>query len=260
MSELAEDRVYEGTTSTTEVIVAAGVGLVSVEVSDGRVGGFGLLERCRPRDITSASVVTVATDEDVLLRTDEGFHPTGFGLADAVGYKDGTPVAAGPDGRIAILEDDVWHTIGTLEPPVHAISGDLVGTDTGAHRILNNYGLEYTGLRDVRDVAAATDPLAATAEGIYAYTSDWNRVLTGDFRVVSSTSNSMAHAATTTDAFERQQDTWVQADMPTDGALVDVDYGDCPYAVTADGVFLTGDEEWRGHPLGLSNVVGLAVA
>ena len=95
-------RVYADREGSTTAFVAAGAGVVRVEVAGDIVGEFGLERRCDARDVAAAGGhVAVATAEDVLVRTGDGLEPTGFGPADAVDYHD-------DDGRLAgaVFADD----------------------------------------------------------------------------------------------------------------------------------------------------------
>ncbi|ELK49809.1 hypothetical protein D320_18192, partial [Haloferax sp. BAB-2207] len=63
-----EKRVYADKSGKQTAYVAAGVGVVTVDVSDDLVGGFRIDRRCTALDAAgSPGEVVVATDEDVLL-------------------------------------------------------------------------------------------------------------------------------------------------------------------------------------------------
>jgi len=257
MDDVAEKRVFEDRAGRTDLVVAGSVGVLDVAVAADRLGRFGIAHRCAPVDVAaSAGSVAVATEEDVLLRnaSAEVFESTGFGPAVAVAYDD-APVAAGPDGRIAAWRDGGWAEIGRIDTVVRAIDPPLLAATDGVYRLPN---LDYVGLDDAYDVAPA-GPLAATDEGLYSLGNGWMDELDGSFRVVA-TEAGRAHAATPDDLYEREAGTWSVASAPTDDPVVDVAYGDCPYAVTADGSLLAhGAEGWRAHQLGVDGVVGCAV-
>lgn len=259
MSDMAEDRVYEGDAPTTPVYVAARVGIVRVETVSARVGEFGLVRRCTPRDVASGPAIAVATDEDVIVGGEDGFEPTGFGDSIAVGFRGDAIVAAGPEGRIATLAEGAWHEVDVVEPPANAVDGDLVATDEAVYRVEDGYELTHEGLRAVRDVASTGQPLAATRDGLYTHRDAWERILEGSFTVAASSPDGVAHAATRTGLFVRGPDQWAEVELPVDEPVVDLDYGDDPVAVTGDGVLLLGDDQWRGHALGVPDVVGVAV-
>lgn len=255
MSSIDEKRVYDEKRGATEVFVATGTGLARVEVSDDLVGRFGLVERCTARDVAAfGDGVAVATDGDVLVGR-ETLSGTGFGPAAAVGTADGDLVAAG-EGRVARRRDGEWVAVGDLTD-VRAIDGDLLAAAGGVYRL---EGLTHAGLEDARDVAAAGVPLAATADGLYRLGNGWMAELGGSFRVAASDGR-RAHAATADALYERDPGgtEWARRDVPADGAVVDVGYGERVYAVTDDGTFLVAsDDGWRTQSLGLPGVAALA--
>lgn len=254
MEDIAAKRVYDDDGDATTVVIAAALGVVTVRVSGGRVGEFGIDHRCSPRDVAAVDGrVAVATEDDVLLGPPDDLAATGFGPAAAVGG-DGAPIAAAPDGRVARL-DDGWTERGSVDATVRAIDGDLLATGDGVYRLGDD--LAYAGLDDVRDVAAA-GPLAATDGGLYALGNGWMDVREGAFRVVAA-DGERAHAATSGALYERADGAWETVELPTEASVVDVDHGACPYAVTADGTLLADPGEWRAHPLGLGDAVGIAV-
>lgn len=258
MGDVAEKRVFDDRTGKTNMVVAADVGILHVEVAGDRLGRFGLAHRCVPTDVAaSAGHVAVATDEDVLYRGpgDETLEPTEFGPAVAVGFADG-PVAAGPDGTVSAWSAGSWAEIGSIDAEVRALDPPLVAVADGLYRLPD---LDSVGLDDVYDVAAA-GPLAATAGGLYSLGNGWMDELDGAFRVVG-VGPDRAHAATEDTVFEREDGSWHEATVPpTDAPVVDVAYGDCPYAVTVDGTLLAyGPDGWRAHLLGVDGVVGCAV-
>lgn len=258
MGDVEEKRVFDERTGKTDMVVAADVGVLHVEVAADRLGRFGVTHRCTPTDVAaSAGHVAVATDEDVLHHgpDDDAFEQTGFGPAVAVGFADG-PVAAGPGGTVSAWSAGSWAEIGSIDADVRAIDPPLLAAADGVYRLP---GLDAVGLDDAYDVAAA-GPLAATAAGLYSLGNGWMDELDGAFRVVG-VGPDWAHAATGDAVFERADGSWGEASIPPTGApVVDVAYGDCPYAVTADGTLLAhGPDGWRAHLLGVEGVVGCAV-
>lgn len=256
MDTIEEKRVYGDRTGSVVVFIAAEIGLVAVSVAGDRVGEFGLVHACTPRAIAGMSGrLVVATDDDVLI--DESFTPTEFGPATAVGFIDGHPVAAAPDGRVCRLNDT--HEEVAVVPRATAIDGELVGTPDGVYRI--GATPVNVGLTEVRDVAAAGVPLAATAAGLYTLGNGWMDVLPGDFHVVTQAEHDdRAHAATTDGFFERTSTGWQARDLPVDGRVVGVAYDDATYAVTADGVLLAqATDQWTRTDLGVRAVRGIAV-
>lgn len=269
MDDVAEKRVYDDRAGKTDLVVAADVGVVGVEVAGDRLGRFGVVHRCDPTDVAAAAGrVAVATGEDLLLRDsgDDAFRATGFGPAVAVGFDGHAPVAAAPDGRVARFESgsdatdagggpNAWTDLGRLETEVRSIDGRLLAAADGVYRLP---GLSYAGLDDAWDVATA-GPLAATGGGLYSLGNGWMDELAGAFRVAA-TDGDRAHAAARDAFFERASNGWREVTLPDAGPVVDVAYGDAVYAVTADGLLLAeAGDGWRSHPLGVDGVVGCAV-
>jgi hypothetical protein len=269
MSDMAEDRVYEEDAGAREVFVAAGIGVVAVSVSADRIGRFGVARRCSPRDVAAGDgLVAVATGEDVLVRQveseagdgDETFSRTGFGPAEAVGIRDGSILAAGNGGEIAVASEGAWTTIGRVGGNVAAIDGSLIATDAGLYRIEADGSAERVrvgGFEVVNDVAAA-GPFVATDAGLYALREEWQWELEGPCRAVSAASPDRAHAAGR-GLYTCRDGDWTAVRTGGSEEVVDVATGERGYAVTEEGTLLVGPE-WRSRALGLSDVVGIAVA
>lgn len=271
---LDEKRVHGERRGATRAVVASGLGLATVQVSDDQIGRFGLAHRCVARDVASDGRLGVATDDRVLVGNVEVLEATAFGPAVAVGFATTAPppsddglVAAGPNGRIARRADGQWVEVGAVDAPARGIDGDLLAAADGVYRIGDD--LEDLGLGDVRDVAA-DGPYAATADGIHRRSADgWITERDGDATVVAS-DGERAHAVVDGTLLERVEGTgdgpsWVDADCPED-EVVAVAYADATYAVTADGRFLVdaptakdGAAGWRSRSLGLDDVDALAV-
>jgi hypothetical protein len=259
---LSEKRMYGEKRPETHAYVASGLGVTRVETAGGQVGRFSLDERCTARDVAgSTGEVAVATDEDVLVTIDDGFAPTGFGPATAVGYDDEGLLAAGED-RIARYADGEWTTLGTVAD-VRAIDDGLLGADGGVYALPD---LDRLGLADVTDVAPG---YAATTAGLYERDGDaWTEVRTGGHRAVAS-DGERVHAAADDGLFELIDGAWERCALPVDERVVDVVHGDDTYAVTEAGTFLVaadpeatadGRGGWRQRSLGVPGVVGVAVA
>ena len=268
MSDMTEDRVYGNDAGTTEVFVAAGIGVVSVSVSADRIGRFGVTRRCSPRDIAGGDGrLAVAAEEDVLVRQEGEFVRTGFGSAVAVGVHGGAVLAADPDGRVARRAGGKWSTLATLDASVRAIDGPLLATDRGVHRIGgdgdgNDDGdvIRPAGLEAVNDVAAR-GPYAATDEGLYTLGNGWMAEIEGQFGTVAA-SREHAYAAGSPRAgdaglHERRDGGWRPVDLPIDGAVADV-VGGRGYAITERGTLLSAPD-WRSRSLGVRGVVGIAI-
>jgi hypothetical protein len=280
MHSIEEKRVYGDREGAITAYVASAIGVVRVRVAGDTVGEFGLHERCDARDVAaSGDAVAVATDEDVRMLDfgagndapgDGPFVETGFGPAVAVGSDGETLLAADAEGRVARLdaESDDWTVLsGGPVGPVRAIDGGLVGAEDGVYRVRNGT-LEHAGLTDVRDVAAAGVPLAATADGLYALGNGWMETLEGSFETVAADPRARqeparAHAVSQGTVHARRADgTWYEYDRSSD-AVVGIGYGETTYAVTEDGEFRSATpdaaEPWRSRTLGVGTVRAVAV-
>jgi hypothetical protein len=255
---LDEKRVYGEKTGTTELYVAADLGVAVVAVSADIVGEFSLAHRCTARDVAAGpDALAVATDEDVLVSADGGYAETDFGPAVAVGFDGADLLAAGPEGRVARREGGGWTTLGTVED-ARAIDGDLLGAAAGVYRVGDE--LDHVGLTDARDVATGGTPLAATDDGLYYLGPGWAKARDGAFAAVASSPDG-GHAATADALYEGDGEDWAACDLPTDESVVAVTHGAGTYAVTAQGtVLVDAGDGWRTRALGLPGVSGLAVA
>lgn len=270
MDDLAEKRVYAGRDGVSELLVAASPGLVVVSLSGGRVGEFGLERRGAPVDVavalaadTGSGRLAVATVEDVLLAREldvDALEPAGFGPTAAVTFDAGQVVAGGVDGRLARHDGASWTSVGELPVTPTALTGDLVASEVGVFRLTDG-GLRPAGLQAVTDVArTAGVPLAATAEGLYELGNGWLDVLAGEFRLVAGAHDGRAHAATADAFYERAEGEWRPIELPSDGPVGAVAYGEETYVITADGDLLVrADDGWRVTPLGVEGVVAAAV-
>jgi uncharacterized protein YdbL (DUF1318 family) len=262
-----EKRVHDDRREETAVWVASDLGVTMVAVAGAQIGRFRLVERCGARDLAAADGrLYVATDDDVLVGTVSGFEGTGFGPAVAVGLRDGAPVAADGDGRVA-ERDDGWTAIGATDGDVRAVDGDVLAASDGVYHL--DSGVEHAGLDDVRDVAA-TEHFAARATGLYRRRDGWSRLLDGDATVVAA-GGDRTHAVVDGDPRERRGELdWRRCDLPVEGPFADVAHGEGTYAVTADGALVVtvdnggdgggggGDAPWRHRSLGLADVRALA--
>ncbi|KTG08101.1 hypothetical protein AUR64_00545 [Haloprofundus marisrubri] len=270
MPTIDEKRVYADKTGKAELFVAAALGVVVVDVSDDRIGGFGIDHRCTALDVASAAGhIAVATDERVLLDRGEGegFENAGFGSAVAVGFDGDDLLAADESGRVARRaidaadtdeNSDAWTTLGEVDHP-RAIDGSLVAAADGVHRV-DGDALSHVGLDDARDVSASGVPLAATGSGLYALGNGWMDVLSGSFRVVASDGR-RAHAVGDGRVYARtDDDEWETLDVPVDEPLVGVVHGPATYAVTEAGTLLMdAGDGWRSQTLGLDGIAGVGV-
>jgi len=265
---LSEKRMYGEKRPETHAYVASGLGVTRVETAGGQIGRFSLSERCNARDVAGASgEIAVATDDDVLVLTDDGFVPTGFGPATAVGY-DGEGLLAAGSGRIARYDDGEWTELGNVDD-VRAIDGDRLAAAEGVYALPD---LDRLGLVDVTDV---TGDYAATESGLYRYEhgdttsgGEWTEVRSGRHLAVAS-DGERVHAAAADGLYELTDGAWEPCALPATERVVDVTYGDDTYAITENGTFLVataaeatadGQGGWRQRSLGVPDVVGVAVA
>lgn len=279
---ISEKRMYGQTRPETHAYVASGLGVTRVETAGGQIGRFSLAHRCAARDIAGANgEIAVATEQSVLVSTDDGFAATGFGPATAVGYDADGLVAAG-EGRVARYDDGDWWEMGAVDD-VRALAPDLVAAADGVYGLP---GCAYLGLHDAADVAG---PFAATADGLYRRDAtegtvgpreNWAVVRSGTHGVVATdghgATGARTHAADADTLYELADDGgaspdphWRPCDLPVRERVVDVTYGQDTYAITEDGTFLvnTADDAtadgrggWRARSLGVPEVVGIAVA
>ncbi|MFB6361642.1 MAG: hypothetical protein ABEH59_10020 [Halobacteriales archaeon] len=268
MDDIAEKRVYADRTGAAQLVVAAAPGLVTVAVSDGRVGEFGVAKECSPADLAAAArpdagdqfPLAVATDRDVLLTESaetDALERTGFGPATAVTVHEGRPMAADPAGELATYRDSGWESIGELPGPATALVGDLIGTAEGVFRLVDG-GLRPAGLADVTDVArAAGMPLVATADGLYELGNGWLDVLEGAFDLVAATPDGRAHAAGPAGCFTRENGAWAPCELPGESAVAAVAYGPRTFVLTAAGdLYVEKETGWARTPLGIDGIVG----
>lgn len=259
--------MYGDRREETVAYLATGRGVATVRVSGDQVGRFGLAHRCRARGVaTTDGAVAVAADEATLVGPGE-FEELGFGPATAVGRdRDGSVLAASEDGRVARYDGGEWTALGTVDG-ARAVTDGFVAAADGVWRV-DGDALTSAGLDDARDVAVDRGtPLAATDDGLYRLGNGWLREREGQFSAVAA-GDTHAHAATATDLFVRDGDSWETVDLPVDESVVGVDYGECVYAVTARGTFLVeadpettadGAGGWRSRALGLPDVAAIAV-
>jgi hypothetical protein len=267
-----EKRVYADRTGAETVLVASDRGVVVASLSGDRVGEFRLDHRTVARDVAAAGDRrAVATDEDVLAG---GYETTGFGPAVAVGFDGEDLLAAGPDGRVARLDDESeWTTLGHVETP-RAVHGGMVAAADGVWMV--DDGLRNVGLGGVRDVHGRGMPLAATDAGLYRLGNGWMDELDGAFGVVSVDSaerrsassrtqsgdaaDDRAHAVGAAGTFARESiGEWTAVETPAEP--VDVAYTDAATVAVTEGGALLADagEGWRTRELGVGGVAAVAV-
>lgn len=252
MSSIEEKRVYDDRTGETAVYLASEMGVVRVSVSDDRIGSFGIEHRCTARDLAICGGLAVATDEDILL---DG-EPAGFGPAVAVGGTD-SPIAAGPEGRIARYDGDEWTEIGRTDD-IRAADSDLLATGEGVYRV--GEGLTHVGLDGVNDVSARGVPLAATDSGLYRLGNGWMRDVAGEFDRVATAGRAggLSLACAVGEEFYVYEDEWHARDVPETFAAVAV--ADALYGASADGtLYVDAGDNWRSQALGVSEAAAMVV-
>jgi len=265
---LDEKRIYGEKRDTTVAYVATGLGLARVEISGDQVGRVGLVQQGAVQDVAGGDgQLLVATDEDVLVGTEEGFAGTSFGPAVAVGVGGDRLLAADEDGRVAHLAGDQWEGLGTVDEP-RRFDGPYLATGDGVVRA-DEDGLTARGLSDVRDVAAA-GPYAATADGLYRWVDgEWTVAREGRASVVAA-GDGRVHAVTREGLVAREGEggRWTACDLPVAEQVADVAYGESPTVVTAAGTVLVdapsdatpdGTGGWRHRSLGMPDVTAIAI-
>lgn len=273
---LDEKRVYAETRDVTVVYVGSTPGLARVTVSGDQTGRMSLVYSGAVTDVAGdQGSLLVATDDDVLIGTGDGFEQTGFGPAVAVGVGADLLLAASPDGEVARLSGDEWVSLGNVEEP-RRFDGPYLATAEGVVRADPDADtLERLGLGDVWDVAGA-GPYAATDEGLQRLTDsgEWITDREDGCSVVAAREDGpdgrgRAHVVTADGGlFERAGEEWVPCDQSVEAPVADVAYGEATYAVTGDGTFLVdadpettpdGERGWRRRSLGLPGVTAVAV-
>jgi len=269
-----EKRMYGAKTGATRVYVGSGTGVATVSVSGGKVGEFGLDRRGTVVDLAEGDgLLAVATEDDVLVRTEAGYVETGFGPATAVGFDGDDLVAADDAARVyrvvdAPADPTDWFEIADLDHRVTAIDGTLLAADDGVYRVSPD-GLDHAGLDAAADVSAAGVPHAATDAGLYKLGNGWLTVREGAATVVAADAGSAepgalgrAHAVVDGDllAYDAEADEWAGRGTPA-GPVVAVAHDPATtYAVTADGTLMAdAGAGWEHRALGLPSISGLAV-
>lgn len=254
---LDEKRVYADRTATESLLVGTDRGLASVAVSGDKIGEFALLTTTEVRDVAvHDGTVAVADLEDVRVGNADGFAETGFGDATAVGYDDGTLIAAGPEGRVAAHDGDEWSARG-MAPEARRADGPLLATVEGVYRVTDD-DVTYSGLDDARDVAA-TGPWAATADGLYRLGNGWLDEREGDATAVDARADHVAAVVDDT-LYEYDGDDWTDREVPlSDVAAVAYSAG-ALYAVDVEStVAVDAGDGWRTRTIGLPGVSSVVV-
>lgn len=247
-------RVYGQQREGTTLYAAGPAGLTRVHVAGDRIGRFELAHRTPARDVAGrGGRLLVATAEDVLVGTAEGFEPTGFGPARAVGIDADGRLLAAAEGRVAALAGDRWERVGGVGEP-RAMDGSLLAAGDGVYEVGDR--VTRVSERPAADVASA-GPYAARADGLYALGEE-RPVREGAHAVVASDGD-RAHAVADGRLVERRGDSWEAVDLPVDDPVADVAHGAGVYAVTEGGTVLVrapaertpdGHGGWRSRALG----------
>lgn len=285
---IEEKRVYAGSAGRTDVFVASSLGLVRVAVSGDKIGEFTMVTRATVRDVAVSpradgpDRIAVATANDLLvgaLDTDDA-HVAGdtleltnteFGPSKAVDDHEHGFLGVGDDGDVSFVHADgegvSIDSIGTVPDPRTA-DAPLVAAGDGVYQVVDGdttATLSNVGLADVRDVAGAGVPLAATAEGLYYLGNGWMEARPEVADVVASDGNGHALAATE-DGFYRHEgddwgpESWSLAVLPVDEQIVAAGYGPGVALAATDAGTLCVDagDGWRHQVIGARDVAGLA--
>lgn len=269
MGDLAYDRVYEGETQPDDVYISTDSGIVHVSVANGRVGRFRIVHRCRGNDVASGSgILTAATESDVVVRRAGAWQQTGSGATVAVGVDTAGDrpalVAADPtDHEITRLVDplhsDEWLTIADVDAPVRAIEGTYIAAGDGCYQFHSD-GIDHIGYDDVRDVGMADSlAFAATGAGVFRLPSGPCE-LAESLTALAVDSADRAVAAGEDGLWRRRHDgSWEFTEL--EPSIVDVCLGAIPYAVTADGTFMSvSSDDVRTRNLGVPKPNSMAIA
>lgn len=268
---IAEKRVYGERTNATRAYVASSMGVASVDSSDDQIGRFGLERRCVAHDIAGgAGRILVATDEDVLVGTGDGF----------VGGDDGDEVtdsgSGGTNDGFEGIDDGSGGADAGFEPagfgPAVAVDvardsfsdgSDLfAGDESGRIAVLAGETWETVG--SVGTVRALDGPLIAAADGVYRITDEGEHVEPGD-----GLQSDVSHvglddvrdvargpfAATGTGLYARE-DGW-NRELEGEATLVASD-GDHAHAVVDGRLYERADGDWRAANAPTGAVVDVA--
>ncbi|WP_430503634.1 HVO_0234 family beta-propeller protein [Haloparvum sp. PAK95] len=286
---IEEKRVYAGSAGRTDVFVASGLGLVRVALSGDKIGEFTMVSRGTVRDVAvsprrdAPDRIAVATDEDLRVGNlttgddhvagDElDLTDAGVGPAAAVDDHNSGFLVAGEDGAVSVVgaggDERRIDRIGNVDDP-RAVDAPLVAAADGVHRVVGDdpdaASLSNVGLADVRDVAGAGVPLAATADGLYYLGNGWMDARPEAAAVVAA--DGEGHALASTEAgFYRHAgdawgpDSWALAALPVDERVVAAGYGPgVALAVTEAGTLcVDAGDGWRHQVIGARDVEGIA--
>ncbi|MFB6233963.1 MAG: hypothetical protein ABEH81_16375 [Halopenitus sp.] len=286
---IEEKRVYAGAAGRTDVFVASGLGLVRIAVSGDKIGEFTMVSRGTVRDVAisprsdAPDRIAIATDDDLRVGSlaAEDAHvagdeldltDAGVGPAVAVDDHDGGFLVASDDGGISFVDIDAdgrsIARIGSVDDP-RAVDAPLVAAADGVHRVVGDdptaATLSNVGLADVRDVAGAGVPLAASADGLYYLGNGWMDAWPEAVDVVAAEGEGHALAATE-EGFYRHADgawgpdAWTLAALPVDERVVAAGYGPgVALAVTDEGTLcVDAGDGWRYQVIGARDVEGIA--
>lgn len=279
--DASDDRNLFGEKLSTVVgFVAGEMGVVRVELSGDRIGGYSLVERCTASAISAnGRAIVVGTDEDV--RIDVGdtgeYRSLGFGSAVAVGINDDTVYAARTDGTVGRLDgvlsgrrETEWETLREVRGP-RRIAGTHLAADSGVFRLAGT--TESLGLSDVNDIGnvgtTTHQLLAGTGDGLYQHEGDaWTRIDNRPVRRIVGGERGSLILRESDELEEGEDGDWNGIETPDRCRAVDVTRAGCLYAVTETGELFVGVgadqttdgyEGWRSQPIGVHGVVGLTL-
>jgi hypothetical protein len=273
MTSIDEKRVFDGKSGSAEALVATETGLVRVEVSADRIGGFGIAHRCTARAVASdrrtvegteaspaadtpdteladrRGPVALATDVDVLVAAGGAFEAAGYGPGVAVGFHDRHVVVGDDEGNV-VRRDRVED------------GGDGGGTGTGN---AGDDGADadaehaWTELGNVDTVRSVDGDLVASPSGVYRIDGDGLAEVGLDDAHDVSAAGAGAPLAATADGLYSLGNGWME-EFTGDVRAVAGD-GDRAVAVGTEGLYDRADGEWtESDPPTDEVVVDVAVA
>jgi hypothetical protein len=192
------------------------------------------------------------------------------GVQDGAGVHEGAGLQEGAE----IPNDEPttpWETLGTVSGP-NRMASQYLAADAGVFEL--GESVDGLGLSAVADVATDDGDenavLAGTEHGLSRRAgdaTDWSSLDTEPVRRVVADGDYL----TITDegiVRERAGEGWRELSLPTDDQIVDIARGESLYAVTSGGDLCMaassdktsdGYDGWRSQPVGVRDVVGLAV-
>lgn len=287
----ADRRLFGDRRRERRLFVAAPAGIAGVDVADGRVGQFSLLDRRSCSTVAAGEECVIAgTDEGVLVDTGQGFqrlHGEPDRAIQGVGIHDDALFWATSAGEVFRLVVDDWPVsdtetvtdVGTVTEPV-AIEAGFLGTATGIYRLNDRLATvaETESLGTLQDLSLVGEPsdrppadalLVATSTGIYRRASGGWIQEHGQASSVIQTAGDHAVAANDDGVLVRTDSGWHRPAAQPNEPIVDLAIDDRPYALSASGTVWTTTEpfdelrdrwDWRSFAIGLVDATECALA